>query len=316
MKKTVTLFALLCLVHTASAQFVVEWDKIVHWAGEGPDRSALLVQFNDGGEQKCYVWGYRWDSSRGETSGEDMIRAVAAECSDLTLFTQYTGWMGNTVCGIGYSKDNAITVEITYNFEGAEADDNISFDYWTPNTSMGQTEAPGADTQEICDNALMLAHDTHIIDHPINALNYGYAAYDYDWWQPADSLADGMRWQAGWYKGYWSYWVGGVDPKSLSYSGLGMTSRKLSKDCVDAWCYNYIDGEYIDGVTGATAPSYPLDYNHFSPASLEAPGADAICVDEGVYNLNGIKIAESTQNLSPGIYIIRKNDNIRKLIIK
>ncbi len=79
----------------------VDFSKIVHWAGSGENRAALVVQFNDGKEDVAYVWGYRWN---GTASGEDMLREVAACSSALSALVQYTGSMGSTLDGIGLSK--------------------------------------------------------------------------------------------------------------------------------------------------------------------------------------------------------------------
>lgn len=153
---------------TANA-FVVEWDKIEHWAGEGPNKAALVVQFDDGGEKKAYVWGYRWNGSDTQPSGEDMFRAIASESTDLYLFTQYTGWMGNTVCGIGYSLDNSIAYHIEFDFDSAMNDPCISFNWFSSNTTLGQTSTPGWDTPDLCEVAIDEAKSTHILEHPIDA---------------------------------------------------------------------------------------------------------------------------------------------------
>ncbi len=50
-------------------------------------------------------------------------------------------------------------------------------------------------------------------------------------------------------------------------------------------------------------------------------GVDDISVDAGadfpceVYNINGVKIAESTDNLAPGIYIVRQGSNVKKIVV-
>lgn len=59
------------MVLSANA-FVIDWNKIVHWAGSGNNKAALVVQFADNGPEEAYVWGYRWND--GQTpSGEDMF---------------------------------------------------------------------------------------------------------------------------------------------------------------------------------------------------------------------------------------------------
>ncbi len=51
-------------------------------------------------------------------------------------------------------------------------------------------------------------------------------------------------------------------------------------------------------------------------------GVDDVLVDTDVdlpcevYTLNGVKIAESTDNLAPGIYIVRQGSAVKKIIVK
>ncbi len=302
---------------TANA-FVIEWDKIEHWVGNGPNKAALVVQFDDGGEEKAYVWGYRWSGSDIQPSGEDMFRAIATESSDLYLFTQYTGWMGNTVCGIGYSPDNSIAGHIEYDFDSAMDDPCISFNWFSANTTLGQTSIPGWDTPDLCEAAIDEAKSTHILEHPIDARNYGYACYDYDHWNKVGATA-AMRWHAGWYQGYWSYWVGGVDSESLSYSGLGYTSRKLTDGAVDAWKYTYLDGPVgsndIDGVTGASTPWHELDYAHFNSTGIDnTPAVVSMRDRRGLYRLDGTRVQEGSR-LLPGVYILIDGNKVKKIAI-
>ena len=308
-----------CLLLAASLTadaFVVDWEKITHWAGEGPNKAALVIQFNDGGEEKAYVWGYRWKDPETHPSGEDVFRAIASECDDLYLFTQYTGWMGNTVCGIGYSQENAVAGHIGFDFSSAMEDPCISFNWFSANEMLGQTSTPGWYTHELCERAIEDSKATHILEHPIDARNYGYACYDYDHWIKYGGDSS-MRWQAGWYKGYWSYWVGGTDSESLSYSGLGYSSRRLANGSVDAWKYTFLDGPVdgdFDGVSGATAPWHELDYTHFSDSGV-APAKNDITVNSAtVYRLDGTLVSDISA-AAPGIYIVVEDDLTRKVII-
>lgn len=340
MSKRHYLSILLATAAVTMQGFVIDWDKIEHWAGEGPNKAALVVQFSDNGPQYAYVWGYRWED--GETpSGEDMFRAVAKAAGDLTLFTQYTGWMGNTVCGVGYSDGHTISDFIEFDFDGAQADPRISFNWFSANTMLGQTSVPGWDTQELCDEAIVLSKDAHILDHPINAREYGYACYDYDWWQPYGRTdVANQRWQAGWYDGYWSYWVGGVDSEYFSYSGLGMTSRKLNNLDVDAWKYLFLDGPVVyrkphrlmqnvsrsdvDGYTGATPDWYELDYSHFRSSDVKVPEAAESGMAE-VFDLKGVSfgqipasstLTELADRLPAGVYLLKSGPVIRKIIVR
>lgn len=324
MKKLYILALLIFTAFAADAEFEVEWDKIVHWTGEGPNRAALIVQFNDNGANEAYVWGYRWRDGE-KPSGETMFREIAGNSTDLDMFTQYTGWMGNTICGIGYSRNHSVMFFIGFDFDGARQDKRIAFDYFTANESLGQTSVPGDGTPALCQSAISEAQATHILDHPVNARDYGYACYDYDYWQPG-GLPDGGRWHAGWYNGYWAYFTGGVKSSSLSYSGIGMTSRELENDNVDAWCYRYFatGNDDVDGYTGATdaVPSYPLNYAHFSNISGSISIEDGSDCDDlcDVYTLTGSVIAENVRpgsiSLTPGIYIVRQGGTAKKIYIR
>ncbi|MDE6310782.1 MAG: T9SS type A sorting domain-containing protein [Muribaculaceae bacterium] len=307
-----------------AAAFTVDWNRIQFWTGEGENKAAIVVQFLDDGPEEAYVWGYRWKKDT-EASGEDMFRAVAASSPDLTLFTQFTGPMGSTVCGIGYSHEHTISDYLEFDFDAAREDPNISFNWFSANTMLGQTSTPGWDTPDLCSEAIILSKTSHILDHPINAMVYGYACYDYDWWQPYELPADKLiRWNAGWYKGYWSYWCGTADSESFAYSGLGMSSRKLADGDVDGWKYTSLDGEYIDGSTGATAAWHPLNYSHFSSSHVNDITTENNIEKIYVYNSSGVRIRELESDvtigylysiLPKGLYIITGMGKTKKILI-
>lgn len=89
MKKEIFALALGLATMSVRAGTTVDFDRIVHWAGEGEKRAALIIQFNDDkANGEAYVWGYRWN---GSASGEDMLRAIARASRCLTPLIQYTG---------------------------------------------------------------------------------------------------------------------------------------------------------------------------------------------------------------------------------
>ncbi len=236
----------------------VDWDRITHWAGEGENKAALVIDFKDGKGDMAYVWGYRWT---GTASGEDMLRAIASQSSALTVLVQYTGAMGSTLNGVGLSANREHLDYLRYDYEGAL--NGSSFDFNNPNTSMGQDSAPGASAEQMCIDAIEDSRTSGIIEHPLNAFVYGYPSYDYDYWQLEEGYEEAWeyRWRAGWYEGYWSYWCGDSDYDSMSYSGLGMSSAMLTDGCVQAW--KYVDFGYTGGGIGDTGDelSEELDYD-------------------------------------------------------
>ena len=103
-------------------------DDIKFWVGEGENRAALVIEWDDGVlPRTTLAWGYRWD---GEATGEDMIRAIVAE--DDRLFANFEEWpstgYGTTVYGLGYDMDSDgfTYVEGTYDYPGTEGTLHLS----------------------------------------------------------------------------------------------------------------------------------------------------------------------------------------------
>ncbi len=76
MKKIVLAASLLVVgAIGAKAQTLVQsFDDIEFWTGSGPNRSALVLQWNDGGTPTSLAWGYRWS---GNATGVGMLKAIA-----------------------------------------------------------------------------------------------------------------------------------------------------------------------------------------------------------------------------------------------
>lgn len=205
------------------------FDDIQFWVGSGSKKAALVIEWHDGSSPDALVWGYRWE---GEASGHDMIVAIAQADPRLVLLTQYTGWMGYTIDGIGYGESR---LNISYDLEGAKSEPNNAFKFEPPITNplLGQTSFPEHPEEDVA-AAIQEGVQTGVIYHPINAERYGYPSYDYDYW----SCSNAIHWQAGWYYGYWSYFVRSDQASGFSYSGLGATSRMLTDGCWDAWSWN------------------------------------------------------------------------------
>lgn len=312
----------------AFGEFQVDFGKIRHWSGKGDNEAALVIQFLDDFEKKAIVWGYRWEEGK-EATGEEMIREIARQSDDICALVQMTGVYGSTLDGVGYSKNNEILSHLYYDFEGASEDPYIMFDYYSPNIMMGQHKAPGEEAERMCEQAISGAKESHIIEHPLNYADFGYPAYDYDWWK-ADSSSPDMRWNAGWYAGYWSYWLGHRNESSdeYAYSGLGMSSVKLKPGDVNAWKYMPLDGpvnpdDFVDGQSGASiAWADALDYTHFDGESSSTP----IFVEEraneqtDVYDIHGKYIGRFKKgerfNLPKGIYVGKVGDKTVKFYKK
>lgn len=215
-------------------------DSIDYWVGDGENRAALVISWHDGKSSDNLVWGYRWP--QGTTaSGYQMIRAVAKSDPRFLLLSQFTSpnaadTLGYTIDGIGYCVTGRKDIDLYYDYEGASTDPRISFGFDQPNAERGQIAVPKTPQQDAA-NAIAAGKETGVIDHPFNSRNYGYPAYDYDHWLLANAN-DSVRWIAGWYKGYWSYFVRSSNSRRFSYSGEGASRRKLKDGAWDAWSFN------------------------------------------------------------------------------
>lgn len=322
MKKQILLTSAAALALTAGA-YVIDWNKIEHWAGEGPNRAALIVQFDepDATSPGALVWGYRWADGEKPT-GETMMREIARASSDMVILIQYTGWMGYTLDGVGYAPDvRTLLSGVSFDLDGAASDSRISFGYFEPNTTMGQTSAPGQEALDLSFDAIAEAGVSHVIKHPLDAATYGYAAYDYDYWRldkTGFARPDDYRWQAAWYDGYWQYWTGPADTDKLSYSGLGMSSVELEDGMANGWMMVALDGPVggADATTGASTQWREPNYTHFSSSSaVELPDADDAASPVEIYRLDGTRVGAAGQ-LAPGLYVVKKGRQTRKIYIR
>ena len=182
------------------------FDMIESWSGEGSNRAALVIQWNDPDETNAIVFGYRWD---GLATGADMIRAVVADNPQLYGLIQYTNVSSPTDPLGGY----------TINGFGWDCD--------------GDGDIALKDTK---DNQIYYSENGLFI-HPrgYDPDKGGSSDYDYDDWVAVD--ADDF-WGAGWYLSYWSYWVKGSQDPSFGYSSWGASGRVLEDGCWDGWNFS------------------------------------------------------------------------------
>ncbi len=320
MKKFFSTVLLGTVAATATA-IEVDFDKITHWTGHGPNRAALVV-CNDAGasDPNAYVWGYRWEDGESP-DGDDMFRAVCANSDELVLLTQVTGVYGSTVCGIGFGNAEKLLENIYYDFDKAKESEFINFDYYNSSSLFGQKDAPGDDTPRICQAAIDAARLTgsHLIQHPLDHPAYGYPAYDYDCWLLKDEGADFGWWTSAWYEGYWSYWTATSQDGEWMYSGTGFSGRKLHDGCVDAWSFTMFEHAMVGGLGEGTPPpddASRYSYRPFRDSSGIAPlGAEDNSDSAAVYyNLSGQKVA--TPDLAPGIYVKKQGVKTEKILIK
>lgn len=225
----------------------INFSDILFWVGTGTNQAALVIKWNDGkGGVNSLVWGYKWT---GTKTSKDMLVAIANADPRFSVLMQNTGISPATgealnyaIGGLGFNHAANARIPLTFNLAQASADTRISFRYTgTPNTAMGQTSVPGANAAPLAAAAISAGTSTGtgtgkgVIEHPFNYTAYGYPAYDYDWWQSSNSST--QSWLAGWYDGYWSFYVKSTPSGTWGYSMVGASQRTLSNGSVDGWSF-------------------------------------------------------------------------------
>lgn len=89
MKKTLmAALAFAAAAWNGNAQLVGSFDDIEYWVGEGSNRAALVIQWNDDISPGALAWGYRWS---GNATGIEMINAIAGNTTITDSFDEPLG---------------------------------------------------------------------------------------------------------------------------------------------------------------------------------------------------------------------------------
>lgn len=105
MKKQVlaAAFAAVALVAPNLHAMLTDWSNLDASFGTGANRSALVIDWNDGSQNDTLHWGFFWDSAPGGGSVADLIGAItAADPRLLFNFTDFGSGLGLFVDGIGF----------------------------------------------------------------------------------------------------------------------------------------------------------------------------------------------------------------------
>jgi hypothetical protein len=90
------------LMLSAALNAAMTFDDIDVWVGEGANRAALVIDWNNGPSELVKVWGFRWD---GQATGADMVLAICQ--ADAFLYAMATVDIneGTAFGGFGYDAD-------------------------------------------------------------------------------------------------------------------------------------------------------------------------------------------------------------------
>ncbi len=102
---------LLLFASSTSAGTATTLDDIDYWVGQGANRAALVIDWDDSSTtDESLAWGYRWD---GTATGEDMLLEVLAADDRLFAKLSTPSPSGVTLYGLGYDLDNNSAFSIT-----------------------------------------------------------------------------------------------------------------------------------------------------------------------------------------------------------
>ena len=128
--KTVNMAAALATVLVASSPaWGFEFKDIKQWIGEGTNRCAMVVDFNDGGYgDRSFAWGYRWNGDAPNVKA--ILDAITARDSRLKMFASVSQY-GSYIEAFAYDADgDGGTFEhvwnketYAYDFVKSDADD-------------------------------------------------------------------------------------------------------------------------------------------------------------------------------------------------
>ena len=197
---------------SARSNRTFSFDSIDFWVGDGENRAAIVLTWHDTDKTvpDNMVWGYRWSADVDTISGLSLFESVMKADPRLVGLVQYTGSMGYTINGIGYCEPRATSMQISFQLDSAKA--HVSYTYPDNAATLART-------------AINQGKSSGVIYHPFGSNGTSYPAYDYDYWVATATATN--HWFAGWYSGYWSYFVRDSYTQDFSYSGYGASSRKV-----------------------------------------------------------------------------------------
>mgnify|MGYP000523306334 CR=1 FL=1 len=132
-------------VQPLPAGLVMNFDDIQFWAGSGSNRTALVIDWNDGTSPESLAWGYRWSGAAPTVF--EMLAGLAGAGSGIHLRIDSATNLGPGIFGLGYQVGNT-----PFGVSGAvDATGNATIPVFSggisdTNTANNSTQAPLSST--------------------------------------------------------------------------------------------------------------------------------------------------------------------------
>jgi hypothetical protein len=131
MMKSIAGFVLLL---SAALNAAMTFDDIDVWVGQGANRAAMVVDWNNGPSELVKVWGFRWD---GQATGADMVLAICQADAQFYAMGSLGSW-GFAIGGLGYDENNNGIFDLTksgatssFDADGYMTVSSYAFDGWS-----------------------------------------------------------------------------------------------------------------------------------------------------------------------------------------
>jgi hypothetical protein len=197
MKIWIAALLVLSIASLQAQTTVASFNDIKFWVGSGTNRSAVVLDFQDGSQKAAFAWGYRYNGP--QPSGARMLLDVDAADTNLSLV--YSGTAGA----------NFFISEASY-FDGAEVHAQTGGDFQTNFEYWGYFVAGGTAYDSYQESSLLVqGGGTNL---PSLWLESPCGASEISFGSPGRFIAD-LSWDA------WVFGEYGVEPAALVYPAAG-----------------------------------------------------------------------------------------------
>jgi hypothetical protein len=190
MTRSVTAAALATVAFCGFAQVAsaFSFDDIRIWAGNGPNRAALVIDWaGASGDDQALAWGYRFN---GTATGEDMVQAILAADPHFYARLGDTGSLGVPLYGWGYDLNRNNTFGI---------DDGTTFSHQIAVTDIPDDDGVAAmatDPGDLYAEGWITGYWNHATasGNPLNQASWNSAITGFSQLNVTDGLWEGFAW--------------------------------------------------------------------------------------------------------------------------
>lgn len=221
------------------------FDDIKNWNGDGTNRAAVVIQWNDARETHATVFGYRWN---GNATTADMLTAIAKENPQFYWLIMPGSDYGTTIGGMGWDADGDGDITLLLNGATLSPKDGT----FTTTSYDDYDTAQAGDTDDWWQSGWMDRGYWYFYTRPTASANFIYAQSGIS----SHSLSDGV-------------WVG-FTFGPVPGAGQPADWKEWQSAPSASQSEFYVDGIYyrlINSVTKTVEVSAPFSYEGAAPVA-------------------------------------------------